>query len=372
MKNLIRLAYSGILLSVLTLPSFAAPKPPPVLDMSDYDWQEGADFGLEGQAWTDMLAPYARIPKADEPTLPQGPRWKGTWAVGLHVRFVTDSDVVLVRAVARDPFTKKQGTVALGGLDAYRRVRRGEWRYQERRRWFDGVTNCAQVAWRPGEAGIIYLPQVGVVESFRIGVRKGRSLRRFPHESGVVKPVVHYGTSIVQGGAASRAGLMFTAIAARLADVPYANLGFSGNGWMEIEVARMLAKADASLYIVDCGWNMRIFDQKETRDRTRAFIRLLHEKRPDTPILLCEAAHGGVEPSWGPPVVKMTLKEINLPYRAVYEELKATVPNLHYLPQEGLLPEDGEALDDFIHPNDYGMVWMGHVFASKIKELLGL
>lgn len=348
----------------------AAPKPPPEIDHGSFDWYEGAEFGLEGQAWPDMLAPYARIARTGAAALPPGPRIKGEWAVGLHVRFVTDSDTVLVRSVARDPFSGELGKTGLDGLDTYRLTRRGEWRYQERRHWYDGATNCSHVVWRPGEVGIIYLPQIAVVESFRIGVRKGSEIRRFPHESGVRKPVVHYGTSIVQGGAATRAGIMFTAVASRLADVPYANLGFSGNGWMEIEVADMLARADASLYIVDCGWNMRMFDHATVKSRTLAFLRLLHRERPDTPILLCEAAHNGVEPLWEPCEIKMSLEDCNKPYAEAYEELKDSIPNLHYLSGTGLLPEDGEALDDFVHPNDYGMMCMGHVFADRIKSIL--
>ena len=348
----------------------AAANPLPKVNLAEYDWYEGSEFGLEGQAWPDMLAPYARIPRTEEPTLPPGPKWKGTWAVGLHVRFVTDSDEILVRSVARNPFSGKLGRVGRDGLDLYRRASRGEWRYHERRKWFEGVTNCFHAVWSPGEAGIVYLPQIGVVESFRIGVKKGSFLRQFPHESGVDKPVVHYGTSIVQGGEASRAGLMFTSVASRLADVPYANLGFSGNGWLEIEVARMLARAEASLYIVDCGWNTRIFDHATVKNRTLAFLRLLHEKHPETPILLCEAAHNGVEPRWEPCEIKMTLKDFNKPYREAYEELKMEIKNLHYLPQKGLLPEDGDGSDDFIHPNDYGMMRMGRVFADKISEIL--
>ena len=348
------------------------PNPLPQVDVADYDWYEGCEFGVEGQAWPDMLTPYARIPKREEPTLPGGPKWKGRWATGLSVRFVTSSDTVLIRSVAQNPFNKRYDAVTGGGLDVYRRVKRGEWRYQERRRWFEGNTNCAIVAWKSGEAGLVYLPQGGVVESFRIGVKKGSAFSRFGYESGVTKPVVHYGTSIVQGGAATRAGLMFTAVASRLADVPYANLGFSGNGWMEMELARMLARADASLYILDCGWNMRIFTAEEIRKRTLAFVRHLHEKRPDVPILLCEAAHNGVEPLWEPCKILVTLDELNATYRSAYEELKKGVPNLRYLPREGLLPDDGEAQDDFVHPNDYGMIQMGKAYAAAIRKILDL
>ena len=43
---------------------------------------------------------------------------------------------------------------------------------------------------------------------------------------------------------------------------------------------------------------------------------------------------------------------------------------LHYLPCDGMLPTDGEATHDYIHPNDYGSVQMGRVFAKRIAELL--
>lgn len=43
---------------------------------------------------------------------------------------------------------------------------------------------------------------------------------------------------------------------------------------------------------------------------------------------------------------------------------------LHYLSCCGMLPADGEATHDYIHPNDYGSVQMGRVFAKRIAELL--
>ena len=60
------------------------------------------------------------------------------------------------------------------------------------------------------------------------------------------KPILIYGTSITQGACASRPGMCHTAILGRRLDRPVINLGFSGNGRMEIEVARLLAELDAS------------------------------------------------------------------------------------------------------------------------------
>ena len=55
------------------------------------------------------------------------------------------------------------------------------------------------------------------------------------------KPVLVYGTSIAQGGVASRPGLAWTALLERKLDRPVINLAFSGNGRLEPEVLDLIA-----------------------------------------------------------------------------------------------------------------------------------
>ena len=100
-----------------------------------------------------------------------------------------------------------------------------------------------------------------------------------------MKPVVIYGSSITQGGCASRPGMCYTVIAGRLADVPIVNMGFSGNGKMELEMSGILAGIDASAYVLDCLWNM---EPDLLRERFEPFVRALHARCPAAPILLAE------------------------------------------------------------------------------------
>ncbi len=58
-----------------------------------------------------------------------------------------------------------------------------------------------------------------------------------PRPKGLRKAVVAYGMSIVQGGCASRSGMIWTSILGRLLDRPVINLGFSSAGTMERPVA---------------------------------------------------------------------------------------------------------------------------------------
>src|SRR5437660_1058190 len=69
------------------------------------------------------------------------------------------------------------------------------------------------------------------------------------------KPVVFYGTSITQGGCASRPGMSYQAIVGRQLNLDFVNLGFSGNGKGEPAVADMVAEIDASAFVVDFSQN---------------------------------------------------------------------------------------------------------------------
>src|SRR6185436_7835587 len=99
------------------------------------------------------------------------------------------------------------------------------------------------------------------------------------------KPIVFYGTSITQGGCASRPGMVHTAIVGRRLEMPVINLGFSGNGRMEQEVTDLLTEIDAAVYVIDCLPNM---SAKDVEEKTEPLVRTLRKARPTTPILLVE------------------------------------------------------------------------------------
>ena len=72
-----------------------------------------------------------------------------------------------------------------------------------------------------------------------------------------------YGTSITQGACASRPGMAAVAIVGRKLDTSVINLGFSGNGRMQPEIADLLIELDPAIYVIDCIQNMSRFDDDE-------------------------------------------------------------------------------------------------------------
>ena len=247
----------------------------------------------------------------------------------------------------------------VSGVDLYSRDSSGRW-------WF--VANgrpAAEVNTAPftppsGLPCLLYLPLYNGVTRVEIGIPKGSTLSspgtaaRKPH-----KPIVFYGTSITQGGCASRPGLAFPAIVGRHLDTPVINLGFSGSGKMEPAMAELLAELDPSAYVLDCLWNMT---PDLVATRIEPFVKTLRAIRPDTPIWLVEDCS----------VRNVCPTEKGSILRRIHQKLTAEgVKNLYFLSNQGMLGDDTEGTVDGCHPNDLGMMRQAEVFVKALSPFLG-
>ena len=335
-------------------------------DTNGVVWVDGRDLPLESKAFKDTDGCYGRMPRTLSAKVSSGVTAMARQATGHYFIFVTDSPTLAVEWVleekqGRDPYIPPQG---MYGVDIYCKIDDG-WRFVKNGRLsaLDNPVNLTSMN-LPGcgmRPIIVYLPTRGIVKSARVGIKAGARLERYQHVNGIAKPVVHYGTSIVHGGCASRPGLCFTSIVGRTVDAPYVNLGFSGCACLDMEMAEALASIDASLYIIDPAWNCSV---EMIRKRCEKFLACLHKAHPQTPILLCE----GCEPDGRLP--------FNDAVREVYDRISAEDTSLarvlHYLPAEGMLQKDGESTHDYCHPNDYGSIQMGKVYSKVVSKILRL
>ena len=98
------------------------------------------------------------------------------------------------------------------------------------------------------------------------------------------KPIVWYGTSIDQGGVASRPGATYTNVLTRSLGRMVLNFGFAGNGKDETSVAEYLVRVPAALFVLDCLPNL---NAEEVTERTAPLVRYLRAHgHADTPIVL--------------------------------------------------------------------------------------
>ena len=133
---------------------------------------------------------------------------------------------------------------------------------------------------------LLYLPLYDGLANLEIGVQPsaviGNPEINSPQKE---KPVVFYGTSITQGGCASRAGMAYPNQLSRMLDRQIVNLGFSGNGQLDPEIAEFMAGIDASCFVMDCLPNVSIAQMQEKYAR---FVEIIREKKPYVPILMVE------------------------------------------------------------------------------------
>ncbi len=229
-------------------------------------------------------------------------------------------------------------------------------------------------SWRPGTVTFsvagkgysqyyLYLPLYGLAESVEIGIPEGNTISSMPHRT--TKPIVFYGTSITQGGKVANVGSCAVAVCGRNLDMPVINLGFSGAGRMEIEIAEFMAEIDASLYMSDCEPNMTT---TETNQRTALFVAKLRELKPNVPILLSWETRP--ENEWVPSTEDQAVTRI-------YDSLKATgFEKLYLLKTSGILGTDDHTTNislstvDGQHLTSLGGWRQGQFFTTSVASIL--
>lgn len=203
---------------------------------------------------------------------------------GLCIRFETDASDIQVRweLTSGELAMPHMPATGVSGVDLY--VRTGvawQWLANGRPTAQSSLATLVNDLSPERREFLLYLPLYNGVKSLELGIPQGASLWR-RHFGSDRKPIVFWGTSITQGGCAARPGMVYTAILGRRLNRPVINLGFSGNGKMEAEVAPVTNLLRSMLHIRDRlpaelnrrrsagGWN-RWYAFFEQPTRTRPF-----------------------------------------------------------------------------------------------------
>ncbi|MHA3774014.1 SGNH/GDSL hydrolase family protein [Verrucomicrobiota bacterium sgz303538] len=350
----------------------APPANPPTLAATEptLAWQDVTEWGVEGRAWTEMERQrwFDRLPSAAQAKVTDKVWNLSHDSAGMVVRFKTDATAIWANYVLRSERMASPNMTAIGasGIDLYAKDENGKWKWV-------GVTRpdkkqvkqsfLTDIA--PGlKEYAAYLPLYNGVESLQIGVPPDAKFERVAPRT--EKPIVFYGTSITHGASASRPGMVHTAILGRNLARPVINLGFSGNGKMDIGVGEFLAKIDAAVYVIDCLPNM---GAAEVRQKCPPLVKLLKAARPEVPIVLVEDRR--YANTWIRPGRQKFHDENHAALRESYEALKNEgVSKLYYIPGDALIGDDTEGTTDGSHPNDLGFVRQAAVFEPVLRETL--
>lgn len=333
-------------------------------------YTDASAFPVYGKVSDQTNSRYERLP-SELQGVSRDPVWYlGRNSAGLFIRFRSNSTSIYARweSTFNNSMTHMTDT-GTKGLDLYTLVD-GKWRH----------VCSAQPQGKKSERKIIgnmdpvereymlYLSLYDGVSSLEIGVDEGATLDQPAVDSpSREKPVVMYGTSILQGGCANRPGMAHTNIISRRLDREVINLGFSGSALLDMEIAHLMAGVeDPGLYVLDYAPNAYADMIDENGEK---FFRVIRDAHPDVPVIFIEDVifpHTMFDNA-----IRAEVQEKNAAQKRLFDRLKrAGEKDIYYIPAEGMIGDDGEATVDGIHFTDLGaMRYVDHVLPTIRKAL---
>lgn len=301
------------------------------------------------------------------------------WAIsknsaGISVRFRTNSTALSIKwKLTGNASLRNMSKVGVSGVDVYCYVKNA-WQFINT--GIPGaVMNDASIITQMDTTTkefLVNLPLYDGVDFVEIGIDENAKITRPKLRMDKIKPIVFYGTSITQGGSASRPGMAYPSIISRKYNVETINLGISGNGRFEQSVGEVLCNIDASLFVIDCTPNS---PPDTVKKNALNLILQLRACQPQTPILLVESIYrenyllsGQDETKAGG--IKF-IKAQNRELKKAFDEAKSKgIKKIYYLPGDNLIGLDHEGTVDGTHLTDLGFYRMAEEIGKSIKKII--
>lgn len=314
-----------------------------------------APFSVHGVMYEDDR--FRRMPRKVAVTVSEAVAYLNDNTAGGRVRFVTDSDTVAINcelcAVGKMPHFALTGSV---GFDVY-----ADGRYAGTLIPPFDVTDRfeAKVALDGKRHEItVNFPLYSGVKGLYIGIKDGAALEAAAPYS--EPPVVFYGSSITQGGCASRAGNSYQALLSRQMGFDYINLGFSGSACGETAMALYIASLSMRAFVLDYDHNAPTVDH--LRQTHKPFFDIVRAVHPDMPIVMM------TRPSYH--LTGEELERLAVVKETYESALAAGDGNVYFIDGRELVGKAFAeiATVDGAHPNDCGFYAMATRLQKTLKE----
>ena len=331
---------------------------------------------VEGVCVPDSANIFHRLPTAMKDSV-RKPVWDlSENTAGEFIHFKTSATEISVKytLVSTNFSMPHMPSTGVSGVDLFALDVNGNWNWAPGRYHFGDTCsyifkNLFLAKNNTGVADFyLYLPLYNSVKWLSIGVNKKDSFAFAPKRK--EKPIVAYGTSILQGAVASRPGLAWTNILERNLARTVVNLGFSGNGRFEKPIFDLMANVDAELYILDCMPNLTGgYSDEEIKSRVVYGVNKLREKNKDVPLLFVGHAVG-YAPYFMDTARLNEYHHSSLVIEKIFNELRETGIRNIYLLTDKEIGFDINSTTEGLHPNDIGMMKYAAAYEEKIREIL--
>lgn len=288
---------------------------------------------------------------------------------GGRIRFITDSPYIAIRHSGHQNVFSHMPATGVYGFDLFE-TENGESKFRAAfvppvAKSYEELLTYESIHYFDSSRArdlTLDFPLYGEIESLQIGLLKNAVIEKAPSYSNEL-PVVFYGSSITQGGCASRPGNSYQGFISRELDMSYINLGFSGNARGQMPYAEYIKGIKMAAFVYDYDWNAP--DPQWLKDTHYPFYKVIRDAQPDLPIICVS------RPDFNP----------NTPEREErFAVIKETVERAKADGDENIYLVDGNnnfgthfrdcCTVDGIHPNDLGFYRMAENITPILRKLL--
>ena len=340
-----------------------------------YDPIKSKKFKIKGLAFFEKEHKYFRLPTDCKDKVSEAVYWLANHPSGGQIRFRTNAKKIVVKIentgdyqMCHMPATSQQG------VDLYYKLK-GQKKYT----FFECAKfNIPTVEFesplfdsdeKMDKDIIINLPLYEGLGKILIGIEADAKIYKAKERKDKEK-IVYYGTSITQGGCVSRPGLSFTNILSRKLNTEFINLGFSGSGLGEPELAEIITQIDnVKMIVLDYEGNGGCTGHLEKY--MEEFIDILRKKWPIIPIVI-------ITKTWFTNYVflqnevaaRKRLYDFQL--NVVNQRNAKGDNNIYFIDGSKLFGNEDidECLIDGIHPGDLGFYRIAKNLEPKLKKIL--
>ncbi len=327
-------------------------------------------FKIYGLYSPEQEGPFCRLPKEIADATNEGVAVLYRHTSGGRIRFKTNAKYMIIKAeVSGLDMMPHHNLMGHAGMDVFIKEN-GKYRF-----WYPVMTENGNAAGEkinergsysnliPFDEGIkdvtVNMPLYVNVNNIFIGfnpeatVSQGDSYRDIP-------PVVYYGSSITQGGCATRPGNNYPAILSRDFDMDFRNFGFSGSARGEQVIAEYIAAQDMSAFVYDYDYNAPTLEHlAKTHEPMYLTVRKAH---PDIPVFFM------TRPKTRYNDEEKARRNVVM---TTYKNAKSRGENVYFIDGEKILEifgGDGGTVDG-CHPNDMGFGCMAAALRPYFKEI---
>ena len=317
-----------------------------------------APFSIHGVYYDN--GKFRRMPEDVARTVSVGVHALHANTAGGRVRFKTNSPYVAIST--RMPAIERMSHFALTGSAGFDLYVDNVYTHTYRPT-FDVVDGYESIREGLGDGMkeiTVNMPLYSDVSELYIGLKEGSEILA-PTPYKVEKPVVYYGSSVTQGGCASRAGTSYQGFVSRALDVDFINLGFSGGAHGEKAIYDYIKSLDMSVFVMDYDYNCVTVEELEKTHET--MFTAIREAQPKLPIILLTAPRAVLSQHY-----KDRLEIIRRTYQNALDKGDR---NVYLIEGTKLMEMCGpEGTVDDCHPTDFGFYSMAQPIIGMLRRIL--